>query len=729
MKILIIDNDTTGCGNIADFLHKKEYYIFQSSNVKRAIGIVQLHQISIILCIKNNQDIDCITLCRNIREQRKERYIYFIVITKKDEKAEKIEGLKQGIDAYVTYPVDLGKLEALVQAGMRIASFNSPEENHTASKQTKTILQLPDSPNKFENSFSKIKTNPEAGKRTGLKKEQISKYDILLSRTALDMELVTKEQLVKAFSFQKRQRKSGVKISIGDILVDHEVVTKEECDNIRFELKDSIFDVTKHTCTTSRKPCAKMPIQQNAPEESMFQIAISEDRLKAQIKVNKHFSGKITPEDVYDLLLRHHVQFGIVRIEENTEFLNSDLIKNKSFIVAKGKPSSPGRDASIVYQFDTDHLNAGTVNEVGRIDYRERGEIPWVKSGDLLATIKPMKKGKPGIDVFSNSIPVPETNDISLKCGEGTFISEDGLKVYAAIDGQPVLSLTGTVSVYAELVIKGNVDFNTGNIDFEGNVHVTGAILDGFIVKCGNLNAKEIIGAQILAGGDVIVQGGIINTDIKAEGDVNAKFFTDSNIKSFGNVIVDKEVISSKIRSSGKFMAERGKIISSFISAKMGFESKGIGTDVSHPCRINVGLDENVKKRIQAFAHILNDKKKALESMQKTFEKQMKSLETHSFQRSEQKKLDKKLNQDMAAIEIIIKEIETINEEKHAIIKWTKEEKGIPVIKVTGLILQGTKLFGIHSSTSIRETIRNIIVEETKQVGTNIWTMKIFESK
>ncbi|MBU2630287.1 MAG: DUF342 domain-containing protein, partial [Proteobacteria bacterium] len=737
MKILIIDNDTIVRGNIADFLHKKGYHIFQSSNVARALGIVQLHPISIIICTKKNQDIDCIALCRNIRNQKKERYIYFIAITKRDEKAEKIEGLKQGIDAYTTYPVDFDKLEALVQVGMRITGFNSPQDKHNASKQVKTILQLPDSPKKSENSFSIIQLNPEAGEVTGLKKEEISKYDILLARIALETNLVTKEQLAKAFSFQKRQSNSGRKISLGDvflekemislnkidnlytatknrldrkfgvfvlkkglatqeqvnkaleeqarefkttqscrltgdILVDHGVITKKECDNIRLEMKGLISDISKKTGPPGRKLSTKEQIQQNAPEESMFQIAVSEDMLEAQIQVNKHFSGKITPDDILRFLSRHHVQFGIVRIEEIVGFLNSDFRKNKSFTVAKGKPSSPGCDASIVYHFDTDHLNAGVINEEGKIDYKERGEIPRVTSGDLLATKKPMKKGKPGIDVFSNSIPVTETSDINLKCGEGTRLSEDALKVYATIDGQPVLALTGTISVYAELIIKGNVDFNTGNIDFDGNVHVNGAIMNGFVVKCGNLSAKEIVSGKILAIGDVTIQGGIINADIKAEGDVKAKFITDSNIKSFGNVIVDKEVINSKIRSSGKFIAERGKIISSFISAKMGFESKEIGTDVSHPCRINVGLDENVKKRIQAFDHILNDKKKTLESLQKIYEKQMKGLETINHQLSEQKILDKKFDQDLAAIETIIKEIETINEEKRAIIKWSK---------------------------------------------------------
>ncbi|MCP3872492.1 MAG: DUF342 domain-containing protein [Desulfobacteraceae bacterium] len=702
MKILIIDNDPIGSGSIADFFHKKDYHIFHSSNVARALGIVKLHPISIILCV-NNQDIDCIALCRNIRNQKKERYIYFIAMTKRDDKVKKIEGLKQGVDAYTTCPVDFDKLEALVQVGIRIVDFNSPKDKHKASKQAKTILYLPESQKKIKNGFSKILSNPEIEEDTGFKKEEAIKYDILLSRMALDIRLVTKEQLAKAFLYQKRQSKSGRKLSIGDVFFEKEMISENKINTLYTKINKRLY--------------------------TKFQIAVSEDRLEAHLQVNKHYSGKITPEDILKFLSEKHIQFGIVGIKEIAGFLNSDSRKINSFTVAKGKPSLPGYDASIGYHFDTDHLKAGVVNEEGRIDYRERGEIPWVKSGDLLATKKPIKKGKPGIDVFSNSIPVPETKDINLEYGDGTRPSEDNLKVYATIDGQPVLNLAGTIFVYPELIIKGDVDFNTGNINFDGNVHVNGTIMNGFVVKCVNLRAKEIVGGKIFATGGVSIQGGIINADIKAEGNVKVKFITDSNVKSFGNIIVDKEVINSKIRSSGKFKSERGKIISSFISAKMGFEAKDVGTDVSHPCRINVGLDENVKKRIQAFNHILNDKKKTLESLQKSYEKQMKGLKTIHNKMSEQKLLHQKNGRNLSAIETIIKEIESINEEKHAILKWSKNEKGIPFISVTGCILQGTKIFGIHSSTIFRETIRNVTIKEIKQAEKDFWSMMILESK
>ena len=415
------------------------------------------------------------------------------------------------------------------------------------------------------------------------------------------------------------------------------------------------------------------------------------------------------------------------------------------------------------------------------------GERPRVQCDDLLATKLPMENGKPGIDVNGNPIFVPDANDIALKCGEGTLLSENGLEAHAKIDGQPNLTLAGDLSVFAELIIHGDVDFNTGNIDFDGNVVVKGAIIDGFTIKCGNLNAKEIFGAKIFAIGDVHVSGGIIRTQIKAEGNVNAKFIMNSNIKSFGSVLVEKEVIDSKIRSSGNFIATRGKIISSFISAKMGFESMEIGSDASNPCRINVGMDENIKKRIQEFNYTITDKKQILENLQKNYEKESKQQETIHLKISElaqiqdhlileqrslndqieeskqrgvsdgidriqakllvlnaeacalddqvnncfkkQEMLDEKITEGLKNIKNIIKEIETISDEKQALMKWSKEEKGIPVIKVKGSISHGTKMFGMYSSIIPKETIRNIFVKEIQQTYADRWEMMILESK
>ena len=57
-------------------------------------------------------------------------------------------------------------------------------------------------------------------------------------------------------------------------------------------------------------------------------------------------------------------------------------------------------------------------------------------------------------------------------------------------------------------MIKGNVDYDYGNIDFNGSVHITGSVLPGFTVK---------------AKGDIVVDKNVEDAYLEAGGDINVK--------------------------------------------------------------------------------------------------------------------------------------------------------------------------------------------------------------
>lgn len=93
----------------------------------------------------------------------------------------------------------------------------------------------------------------------------------------------------------------------------------------------------------------------------------------------------------------------------------------------------------------------------------------------------------------------------------------------APLDEQPNRTLVATVSgnasvqgqninVEPNLVISGNVDFHTGNIDFPSPVTVTGDIESGFRLKAdGDVAIGGVVdGGTVIATGDVIVRGGFL---------------------------------------------------------------------------------------------------------------------------------------------------------------------------------------------------------------------------
>jgi diguanylate cyclase (GGDEF)-like protein len=64
--------------------------------------------------------VDGVEVCRTIRENAREPYVYVILLTAKGHQTEIIEGLEAGADDYIIKPFDMQELKARLRAGKRI---------------------------------------------------------------------------------------------------------------------------------------------------------------------------------------------------------------------------------------------------------------------------------------------------------------------------------------------------------------------------------------------------------------------------------------------------------------------------------------------------------------------------------------------------------------------------------------------------------------------------------
>lgn len=818
MKILIADSDEAARKQLAQTIASSDDELFEASTTAEALATIREEGIHLILSGQQLADTPTLDFCRTIRKVVYNKHYTYIVLTLADDNpAGRTEAFKAGADAVLPFPFEAMDVQALITAGRRIVSFQPLDLNPG---------ETPSDP----------KNDPEIGK------PEISKYDRVLAKIALTNKLLTKKQLAEAFSIQSLGKRKDRDTPLAEILLAKKMIlpemlnalhsatkrrmgrrfgvlavrknfaTQEQVDNalkiqseeyrktkdcrrigdilvaegaINGEQRDLIWreqeqieklpDSARHQTTASGDEQDASPGQ--APQVT---IDIAEDRITATLILGPGNPNDVSLAQVKALLAEQAIQYGILDDDAIHDFLQRQRTKESSLVVAKGKPPVPGQNASITYHFQTEFLGAGKITEDGVIDYRERGERPHVEAGALLAEKIPPKEGVPGISVTGEEIPVADVEDIKLKCEGGTELSGDGLQAYAKIEGEPNLSKTGVISVFSELNIKGDVDFQTGNVDFEGNVNVSGSIHDGFQVKGGNVFAKEIMAAKIVCKGDVVVPGGIIGAVIEAEGSVVAKYIENANIKAFGDVTVGKEVRDSKIRASGRFASETGKIISSYVSAKLGITTKEIGTDVSEPCKISFGVDDNLRKILQSYDYKKEEVRKILEEKQKEYEASLLSqqkmqeqiavsAQAQDFAINEQRKLnalfeqlkeknqpeatakaeaaataagekaksaekqlaklfdmeeelDKKASQQLKEVENLIQKIESIQQEKVSVSQQDEKDQKKPLVKVTGNLFSGTKVQSRHASLSIKETIRNVTLKETKIPDTeNDW--------
>ncbi|MEN8211891.1 MAG: FapA family protein, partial [Thermodesulfobacteriota bacterium] len=207
------------------------------------------------------------------------------------------------------------------------------------------------------------------------------------------------------------------------------------------------------------------------------------------------------------------------------------------------------------------------MTEDGVIDFKDRGEITHVEKGTVLAEKIPMKESRQGHNIYGNQIDTVPAKNSFIKYGAGVKISEDGFKLLASVAGFPKLSLSGRTSVHKEYITQGDVDYETGHIDYDGNVNVKGRVKSGFKVRGNDINIIELDGGIVTAEGNVRIAGGINKGEIYSKGNVYAKYIHNAKVACMGDVIITKEIVDSDIECSGGCIVENGKIMTSQISS------------------------------------------------------------------------------------------------------------------------------------------------------------------
>ncbi|MFH2060379.1 MAG: flagellar assembly protein A [Pseudomonadota bacterium] len=520
--------------------------------------------------------------------------------------------------------------------------------------------------------------------------------------------------------------------------------------------------------------------------DTYYKITISEDQVQAHIRKRKapdSNSSQHTSAEILELLKHKQVFAGIIDDQAIDTWLAQSTMEK--ILIAQGKAAEHGENGKVFFHFETKFTNPGKVNADGTIDFKDRGKTPFVSTGTLLAQKKPAREGKPGICVSSTPIPVEEVEDPAFVAGPGTQLSDDGLSIHAAIDGQPHLDKLGIISVNADLVIPEDVDYKTGNIDFHGNIIVKGMIKEGFKVKGINLTVQEIEGGIIDISGDLNVSAGITEATISAQGNIYAKFISRSKIMGFGDLTVSKEILDSSIIISGKCINESGHIIASKISAKLGISAGKIGTQASKSSTLKVGIDEHVnilKEQIKAALESSVTKSKLLQDEIKKLEDEDQALykdisEKAQIQDQAQLAIKEMLKElkilkdanDTAQTPLVIDEIKKFKEtaekaekdlstifetqdriagnieklrhqltvleeknkthvqEKKAIKAFAQKENPIPVVTIAKTIIQDNVIIGPHSSITLSEDKSRCKIQElgSQETGINLYEMTV----
>lgn len=119
-QILVIDDDPTAQFVLQRTLQKQGYEVAVVSNGESGIALAQKLRPALIICDWMLPQIDGLEVCRRIKSDPNLATTFFILLTARSTVEDRVEGLDNGADEFLTKPIDLSELKARVRAGLRL---------------------------------------------------------------------------------------------------------------------------------------------------------------------------------------------------------------------------------------------------------------------------------------------------------------------------------------------------------------------------------------------------------------------------------------------------------------------------------------------------------------------------------------------------------------------------------------------------------------------------------
>lgn len=285
-------------------------------------------------------------------------------------------------------------------------------------------------------------------------------------------------------------------------------------------------------------------------------------------------------------------------------------------LIASGTPVQDGENAKVKPHVRPAVINNSSAEEArsDRKDFRELGMIVNVPEGQLLLEKIVATAGTPGRNVMGEEISPKAGKDVTMKCGPGVSLSEDGLQITSTVKGKFVME-GGKPAVYEEHVVNSDVDMSVGNITFSGKqLTIQGQVLPGFRVKCmGSVDISHgVNNAEVIAGADLNVRGGIIGEDctVKVWGDMVVDFCENTgHIETRGAMTINDFVVQGNMRVEKDLKALRGKgaVIGGEYILGGSLYALELGSEAEVNTHVVVGLNptlEHKKQKIDAAKEI-----------------------------------------------------------------------------------------------------------------------------
>jgi len=336
-------------------------------------------------------------------------------------------------------------------------------------------------------------------------------------------------------------------------------------------------------------------------------LQISKDKLIAYYivvpsKLNKIPSYVEIEESIFDRGIAAIVEKEL--IEKQLNEIDVHEKKANRVVVARGRKPVNGYNEYFIPIINISK-KAGKVLEDGRIDFREVDAIVEVKKGQKILQRFPTVEPEDGYDVFGERVSAEIEERKGYLLGDNIIQSAENENIYLSeIDGCVNID-RNRISVEPNVIIRGNVDYDYGNIDFNGSVHILGSVLPGFSVKAKGdiIIEKNVDDAYIEAGGDIVIKMGITgkgSSRVIANGSIRSNYILNSVVEAVKEIEVQDSIINSTVFSNDRISvtAKHGKILGGEVTARHEVIVNVIGSQKENITYVTVGRSLHIEREI-----------------------------------------------------------------------------------------------------------------------------------
>jgi uncharacterized protein (DUF342 family) len=353
---------------------------------------------------------------------------------------------------------------------------------------------------------------------------------------------------------------------------------------------------------------------ESKPIDFTVKVDVNSNNSTASIYLTPPQLGGLEPtsELIMNAITEKGITHGINK--QKIDNVITNRLYGQDIVIAFWTPAQNGIDGTIKWKFDKEVSAKPVEDENGMVDYKNLGTIRNIYKSTVLAEITLPTDGTPGTDVLGTTLNPLPGKKASYQIGSNTALSEDGKRIIATADGALVYK-NGTFSIDHEVVIKANIDFTTGNIEFIGDIVVSGDVMEGFKVQSlsGNISIKGgVYGGEIIAAKNIVIKKGANHSKIESGGNLNVMFCEYSDINCEGdleatNLIICNVYCGGKLKTKGK----SGGLVGGRYTILNEVEVENIGS--SHYPVTEVTLGNNAVLTNEKIEHIKTIEKREQE--------------------------------------------------------------------------------------------------------------------